>query len=1118
MKKKFISIVIALSMTAAMPLAYAADFGNSISGVSVEDGAIKSMTVDGEVQSDAIGIAAVYQNGVLVDAETSAAADGGVFSFSDLKVGAGQTYKAFLWNKNMLSPYAAAFDSTKGIPSGNGWNFNSIAAGTVYESGSVIVDAQGREMTVTAADFDNVKPTVLERAAGDNYLEFNDESDGDNGQRQDSWQIPHAAISDGDAVVYTMDVKKSDLTKDTILLRVYDTTNTTADNSYSTDGRSFELKTGDNGALALADYYSADDKDKAAQKNVSFFTYSADKWFSVKVEYIRAENKVNVYAGDTADSVELKSTYILGNNGTKSKTSAVPALSPDKVSCHTPGGGKVVLGVDNIDITTISYTAQNVPVSGTIYTTYSDDMKNKPELFTEGGATVVFSDGAGSEVEAAVGTDGTYSAELMSDATYTVSVKGADKYDLSPLSGSFSIGIKELKASKDILLVNKLGDVEYKDTLEVGADKEYNTINKALSAVRKMTREDGQTVTIKIDPGTYEEQLYIDMNDIALVAADPENKPLIQYYYGIGYVYYSLPPDGVSGAGWYNADYAVAKTAKSTAKNWGATIRTTAKGFLAENLDVINTFNKYITDAEIADGVEPGGDSRKDFDRSNKNTGVKSKTATERAAAIFAGGSEIELYNCYFSSSQDTFGTGAASMYVKNCDIAGNTDYICGGNNCYFENCNLIWTGYSDTATGGYITACKTSKLPPEDKGYYFKDCVIKNSNESGMKFAPGSFGRTWGGLSCQVVFDNTLLDGVDIPNGWSSMGKDENDKPIPVSKINVYVINGVNGVDYSSNKSYNPYKAYSENLAPEDFFGGWEPRHYVPDSEKNKINCAKCENGSVSATVDGAAASRATAGATVRVVASGKDKNYGVDKITVTETVSGNSIAVNSNNEFTMPDVEVTIGATFKKTSFENTDYYSWFIGQTGANESDGDAEVATYQGKNAIHVTSRNIYLPLDAAVSSGTFNFETSVWIDPSNPAANEMNGFRIYLENENASFYQDSGNSSKGVIAEVINTTKSKGFCVGKGGMGDSGTDVVRDFSNLTAGWYTVAITADYGASDSEFITVNVTDPTGVVIVKDSKVPAITGVDKKIKQIRLIARSDKPYFADISLKTE
>lgn len=1112
MKKKFISIVIALAMTAAVPLAYAADFGNSISGVSVEDGAIKSMTVDGEVQSDAIGIAAVYQNGVLVDAETSAAAEGGVFSFSNLKVGAGQTYKAFLWNKNMLSPYAAVFDSTKGIPSGSGWNFNSIAAGTAYESGSVIADAQGREMTVTAADFDNVKPTVLERAAGDNYLEFNDESDGSTGQRQDSWQIPHAAISDGDAVVYTMDVKKSNLEKDTILLRVYDTANTTADNSYSTDGRSFELKTGDNGALALADYYSSDDKSKAAQQNVSGFAYSIDKWFSVRVEYIRAENKVNVYVGDTADSVELKSTFTLGTLGTNKKT--VPALSPDKVSCHTPGGGKVVLGVDNIDITTISYKAQNVPVSGTIYTTYSDDMKNKPELFTESGATVVFSDGAGKEVEAAVGADGTYSAELMSDASYTVSVKGADKYTLSPLSGSFSIGIKELKASKDILLVNNLGDVEYKDTLEVGADKEYNTINKALSAVRKMTRTDGQTVTIKIDPGTYEEQLYIDMNDIALVAAVPENKPVIQWYYGIGYVYYSAVPAGISGEGWYNADYAVAKIKKSPVKNWGATIKTLNKGFLAENLIVYNTLNREVTDIEKSDGVQPAVPESADYsdgkvkkpDRTAAGLDVRTQEATERGAAIYADGSEIELYNCVFASSQDTFGTSADCMYVKNCDIAGNTDYICGGDNCYFENCNLIWTGYSDSAKGGYISACKTGKLPPEDKGYYFKDCVIKNSNEPGMKFAPGSFGRTWGGLNCQVVFDNTFLDGVDMPNGWSSMGKDENKELIPVSKINVYVINGVNGVDYSSNKSYNPYKAYSENLVPEDFFGGWEPKHYVVDSSLIALKREIEGSGSVLFEADGRAVTRAAEGTKIAVKATPAN-NYELGSITV-KTASGSDVSLDESNSFIMPSEEVTATVVFTPKTLGK--YMGWIIGEQSNGSGDGVAENVTYEGVDALHIISKNVYMPLETPVASGKVTFDFDIYIDTTIDR-----NFRVYLENEVGTWQ-----NQEVVMAEVIN---NRGSRVNLGPAIDaqqsSGAPALFTYSDLGAsGWVKFSTVIDYSKVGTDnFITITATKADGSPL-GSATMGTIDGKDTTLKSIRFVTTATSSYYANMSLTTE
>ena len=1106
MKKKFISIVIALAMTAAVPLAYAADFGNSISDVSVEDGAIKSMTVDGEVQPDAIGIAAVYQNGVLVNAETSAAATGGVFSFSDLKVGAGQTYKAFLWNKNMLSPYAAAFDSTKGIPSGSGWNFNSIAAGTVYESGSVIEDAQGREMTVTAADFDKVNPTIKERAAGDNYLEFNDESDGNEGQRQDSWQIPHAAISDGDAVVYTMDVKKSDLTKDTILLRVYDTTNTTADNSYSTDGRSFELKTGDNGALALADYYSADDKGKAAQQNVSGFTYSTDKWFSVRVEYIRAENKVNVYAGDTADSVELKSTFTLGTLGTNNKT--VPALSPDKVSCHTPGGGKVVLGVDNIDITTISYKAQNVPVSGTIYTTYSDDMKNKPELFTEGGATVVFSDGAGKEVEAAVGADGTYSAELMSNTSYTVSVKGADKYDLSPLSGSFNIGIKELKASKDILLVNKLGDVEYKDTLEVGADKEYNTINKALSAVRKMTREDGQTVTIKIDPGTYEEQLYIDMNDIALVAADPENKPLIQYYYGIGYKYWSVASDG-----WYNVDNDVAKTDKHEVSNWGAVIRLTdsVENIYLENLDVQNTFNLYITDSELADGIEI---TSKNFDRSNKNTNVRSyakEGPKERAAAIYAAGSEIELYRCSFVSSQDTFGTNTESLYVKECDIAGNTDYICGGNNAYFEGCNLIWMGYSNENRGGEITAHRLNSHANVDDyhGYYFKDCTVMNRGESGMRYPDGSkngrsnWGRPWGNTNCMVIFDNTTIEGSAVkPSGWGSMSGN----PMTNAKA-AFVINGVwkDGKDVTASED-NP-KGTADSLgyaipAPEDFFGGWEPRHYVVDSSLIALKREIEGSGSVLFEADGRAVTRAAEGTKITVKATPAN-NYELGSITV-KTASGSDVSLDENNSFIMPSEEVTAKVVFTPKTLGK--YTGWIIGEQSSGSGDGVAENVTYEGVDALHIISKNVYTPLEAPVASGKVTFDFDIYIDTTIDR-----NFRVYLENEVGTWQ-----NTEAVMAEVIN---NRGNQVNTGPAIDSSTNPLFTYEQLGAsGWVHFTITMDYSkASAGDFITITAQKADGSELGTKS-MGVISGEDTTLKSIRFVSTATSSYYANMSLKTE
>ncbi len=987
-----------------------------------------------------------------------------------------------------------------------GWNFNNIAAGTEYQSEDKIKDDKEREMIITKADFDTVSPMIKERAAGDNYLEFNDASDGSTGQRQDSWQVSHGAEADCDAVVYTMDVKKSNLEKDTILFRVYDTANTTADNSYGSDGRSFELKTGENGKLALADYFSGDDNNKAVQKDVSGFTYAADKWFSVKVEYIRAEKTVNVYAGDTADSVKLRSTFVLGTLGTKNKT--VPVLAPDKVSCHTPGGGKVVLGVDNVDITAVTYKAQSVPVSGSVYTTYSDDMKNKPEPFEGAGASLTFTDKDGKAVTAEVGADGRYKTELMSDAEYAVSVSGAEGYALSPLSGSLSIGIRDMSADKDVLLAGSLGEVEYKDTLEVGEGKEYDTINKALSAVRKMTRTDGRTVTIKIDPGTYEEQLYIDMNDIALVAADPEDKPLIQWYYGIGYKYWSAAADG-----WYSADNAVAKTDKHEVSNWGAVIRLTdsVKNIYMENLDVQNTFNLYITDTELADGIEI---TSKNFDRSNKNANVRSYGSDgpkERAAAIMAAGSEIELYRCSFVSSQDTFGTNTESMYVKECDIAGNTDYICGGNNAYFEGCNLIWMGYSDSNRGGEITAHKlSSKANVDDySGYYFKDCTVMNRGESGMRYPNGgssarsNWGRPWGNTNCMVIFDNTTIAGGAVkPSGWGSMSGN----PMTNAKA-AFVINGVwkDGVDVAASEDNPKGTAASLNYpipAPEDFFGGWEPRHYVVDSSLIALKSEISGKGSVVFEVDGRTATRAQEGASVKVKAV-PAANQELKSLTL-KTESGADITLDENNAFTMPAEAVTAHAVFEQKSLGK--YSAWQIGEQSSGSGDGEAENVTYEGKDALHVKAKNAYLPLESPVSTGKAVFDFEIYIDTS-----VDRNFRVYLENE-----QGTWQNTDAVMAEVIN---NRGSQVNTGPAIDSKTNPLFTYAQLgESGWVHFTITMDYSkASAGDFITITAKKADGSELGAKS-MGVISGEDTTLKSIRFVTTAADSYYADMSLKTE
>lgn len=129
--------------------------------------------------------------------------------------------------------------------------------------------------------------------------------------------------------------------------------------------------------------------------------------------------------------------------------------------------------------------------------------------------------------------------------------------------------------------------------------------------------------------------------------------------------------------------------------------------------------------------------------------------------------------------------------------------------------------------------------------------------------------------------------------------------------------------------------------------------------------------------------------------------------------------------------------------------------------------------------------------------------------------DKNGFRIYLENDKAKNYQDSSNSLGGVFAEVLNSSNGS-LCVGPA-MGAA--NAVYDFSNEQAGWFNIDITLDYTkeSTSDNFITVIIKNAAGEEVVNTS-MPAIDGIDSGLKQIRLIARSAQPYFANMTVETK
>ena len=166
--------------------------------------------------------------------------------------------------------------------------------------------------------------------------------------------------------------------------------------------------------------------------------------------------------------------------------------------------------------------------------------------------------------------------------------------------------------------------------------------------------------------------------------------------------------------------------------------------FKAKDIVFENSFNRYMTEEEIKDGVEKVGDSSASNINIKRTSSldVKSKAARERAAAMYIEAAYAEFLNCIFYSSQDTLYTGGSPSYFKNCLIEGQTDYIFGQSNTVFDSCELRWKGYSDGSVAGYITAAREPEDNTAYTGYLMYNCKVTKNKSLTVK--AGYFGRLW--------------------------------------------------------------------------------------------------------------------------------------------------------------------------------------------------------------------------------------------------------------------------------------------------------------------------------------------------------------------------------------
>ncbi len=342
---------------------------------------------------------------------------------------------------------------------------------------------------------------------------------------------------------------------------------------------------------------------------------------------------------------------------------------------------------------------------------------------------------------------------------------------------------------------------EYKSVITVGADKDYQTINDALDAARTMQRTDDQEVTIVIDPGTYQEMLVIDVDNVNLVnaAGDAASTDLtnsgvdivdtavrITSYYGHGYAYYSMDKNCKYNAdlldvNTYNGYYSFQNPGSGTTNGsyWNATVVVYADGFSADGIIFENSFNQYQSELAANDTIvalsSAKGESkgaRNDYEVGS--TAVQAKAYVERAAALAIVSNVSDTYfdNCKFIGRQDTLYGGTDSTVVfDQCQIYGGTDYIFGGMEAIFYQCDLVANTSEDANDTFYITAAQQSS----GRGYLMYECTVTSTTPgvdtaSTKQSKQGYFGRPWQANTAEVVFYNTTIETTDFYDGESKL------------------------------------------------------------------------------------------------------------------------------------------------------------------------------------------------------------------------------------------------------------------------------------------------------------------------------------------------------------
>lgn len=336
------------------------------------------------------------------------------------------------------------------------------------------------------------------------------------------------------------------------------------------------------------------------------------------------------------------------------------------------------------------------------------------------------------------------------------------------------------------------------------------SINAALDSARAVYAARGERTTILIEPGTYREEITIDVPGLTMKNASrkpsiglknggvdcDKNAVRLTWYYGHGYQYRSMG-DKINYGG-------------SRMRLWNASVLVTAPDFTAENIIFENSFNLYVCDLEASDSLVDISQSDMPWTEKERpkkimpvrpkevgSTEVQKKAYRERAAAISFGenATNAHLKNCRAVGRQDVlYGAQGASIYWERGILQGGVDFIFGAMTMAVDHATIVANINGEKNDNCYISAGRSGSNEKGEKvsssrGMLFYKCHIRLANEDELITPPNLpsreehplheervgvrfevwLARPWRWWGETVWAYTTWEKGILNPEGWST-------------------------------------------------------------------------------------------------------------------------------------------------------------------------------------------------------------------------------------------------------------------------------------------------------------------------------------------------------------